>query len=135
VVDWLEGYREAMAKAGLPTNERLLNEPRVTPALLNAYREWLRAKPRPEAIITYAGVLEPFTEFVLPEMGLQPNRDVLLATFTDSPPEPCATITAAARVDWRAIGRTAVEMLQQKIAHPRTKQSSRARSIEVFVGI
>lgn len=114
----LQGYREALAAAGLTPITQALKP--TTDEAFAAMRQFLQGHAEmPDAIVASSGLILLGLVQALREANLQYPDDVALAGFDDMPwtrvVTPAITVVAQPTYD---IGRSAIELLLARIAQP-----------------
>ncbi len=129
--DRLEGYRAAMKNAGLATDELLKSE--EGNGLRGDLRRRLQADEPMDALISYGHEVHLCLSEVMPAMGLQPGKDVLLATFFNERFELPSTITGI-QTPFRQVGLEGVDLLLERISQPNEKSEPKAVPYGKVVG-
>lgn len=127
------GYRRALDVHELPYDERLVAEGDFSQASgYNAMQKLLDEKP--DAVFVASDLMAVGAQRAIREAGLQMPDDIAIVGFDDLPnathAEPPLT-TIRQPID--ALGRNAVELLQQTIAQPNTPMASRVLPVELVV--
>jgi len=123
-IDRMEGYRRAMKEAGLePTiHYRPKDPPRA--GWVTAIRALLENPNRPDAIISYGHENEIVSIECL-RMGIKLPQDMTLAVFGDVPARFAGQSVITVLLQHYDIGASAVDMLMQKLEHPKVKLAAR----------
>ena len=142
-VDWLQaghysnpdriaGYSAAMESAGL--TPRLIRE-RCDVSRLDATREtcaWLQEENHPTALLCYNNDVALPMVYAAGVLGLSVPSDLSILTIHDELNNPLTRALDTLLLPERALGKTAVQMLMQKIAAPTIPLAPCPLPLELF---
>lgn len=133
----IEGYRRALAEAGIPFDASLvLNADYTTPAGIQALRGWLsrsRGAQLPEAIFCANDAIAMGCIEVLAEVGIRVPEDVSIAGFDDTlGARTTVPQLTTVRQPLRAMGAKAVDLLLEQIGKEAARAGSKVTSPFVF---
>jgi LacI family transcriptional regulator len=117
-MDRQDGYREAMREAGLPLCECLPARVRHGVEVVREVRDWLSGSQRPTAVVTYCDVEVNGILQAAPALSLRLPHDLAVVTFSEQPSQYGIAPVTTMLIPAEELGRTAVEMLLQKISDP-----------------
>ncbi|MFA6169267.1 MAG: LacI family DNA-binding transcriptional regulator [Candidatus Margulisiibacteriota bacterium] len=122
--DRLDGYRFALAEAGLAFNERSIAQANFydLSTVAAAVGKLLAQLERPTAIVCACDAIAYTAIQLLQEKGIRVPQDISVTGFDDLPfpdfIEPYKPQLTSARVDLEQLGRVAVDVLAEIIANP-----------------
>lgn len=133
--DRLDGYAQAMRAAGLQSrvidSEHGLSAGQRLPAIL----AWLDAADRPDAVVTYSPRdVGPILHAATALRRLRVPQDLALATIDDDIADQSGVAVTTVMIPRYDLGRVAVEMLLERIAHPRRELTPRVLPCRLQVG-
>ncbi len=111
----VQGYREALAKAGIdPQPTWLPRTPNDVTHAMEAARQVLSLTPRPTAIICATDIMAIGVRFYLESSGLRVGRDVAVTGYDDTPVAEALGLTSV-RQQVDAIARAVTDLLLAEI--------------------
>lgn len=133
----IDGYRRALAEAGIPFDESLLLEANYhTAGGRQAIRTWLsrsHGKQLPEAVFCANDAIAMGCMEALAEAGIRVPEDVSIAGFDDTlAARTTMPQLTTVRQPLRAMGAKAVDILLEQISQSGSKPASRTASPYVF---
>jgi LacI family transcriptional regulator len=133
----VDGYRRALAEAGIAFDESLvLNANYITAGGRDAIRTWLarsRGQPMPEAVFCANDAIAMGCIEALAEVGVRVPEDVSIAGFDDTlGARTTVPQLTTVRQPLRAMGAKAVDVLLDRIRHPAGQPPGRATAPYVF---
>ncbi|BDI32497.1 LacI family transcriptional regulator [Capsulimonas corticalis] len=131
--DRWEGCREAMRAAGLP--ERRIEFEGDAYAWAGFWREELTRPSRPTAVIAYMPHIAQGAFYAALTSGMHIPKDLSLITFAEHVVEETALPLTTYLLPSHAMGRSATEMLVQKIADPQTSLPAQLLPFDGFHGL
>ncbi len=121
-VDRYAGYESMMRNAGLPAYR--FGHPTIWRRgdIVTAQRQWLRQDDRPTAVIAYGDIDARALQMAAALEGLSIPRDLSLITFGSRHLDDLGLRLTSMLIPEQAVGRRAVELLNEQIADPNAKQ-------------